>query len=93
MKIILSIIFIFIVSTSTLSADSEVDLIKLYKELHLNPELSFKEEKTSKKLATILIDLGFEVTENFSGYGVVALLKNGEGKTIMLLLHNHRSFQ
>ena len=48
MKIILSIIFIFIVSTSTLSADSEIDLIKLYKELHLNPELSFKEEKTSK---------------------------------------------
>jgi len=84
MKIILSIIFIFIVSTSTLSADSDVDLIQLYKELHLNPELSFKEEKTSKKLATILTGLGFEVTENFGGYGVVALLENGEGKTIML---------
>ena len=84
MKIILSILFIFIVSTSTLSADSDVDLIQLYKELHLNPELSFKEEKTSKKLATILTGLGFEVTENFGGYGVVALLKNGEGKTIML---------
>ena len=84
MKIILSILFIFIVSTSTLSADSDVDLMQLYKELHLNPELSFKEEKTSKKLATILTGLGFEVTENFGGYGVVALLKNGEGKTVML---------
>ena len=48
MKIILSILFIFIVSTSTLSADSDVDLIQLYKELHLNPELSFKEEKLQK---------------------------------------------
>ena len=84
MKIILSILFIFIVSTSSLQADDKVDLINLYKELHANPELSFKEERTSKKLANILQDLGLEVTENFGGYGVVALLKNGEGKTIML---------
>ena len=84
MKIILSILFIFIVSTSSLKADDEVDLINLYKELHANPELSFKEERTSKKLANILKGLGLEVTENFGGYGVVALLKNGEGKTIML---------
>ena len=84
MKIILSILFIFIVSTSSLKADDKVDLINLYKELHANPELSFKEERTSKKLANILKNLGLEVTENFGGYGVVALLKNGEGKTIML---------
>ena len=84
MKIILSILFIFIVSTSSLQADDKVDLINLYKELHANPELSFKEERTSKKLANILKGLGLEVTENFGGYGVVALLKNGEGKTIML---------
>ena len=84
MKIILSILFIFIVSPSSLQADDKVDLINLYKELHANPELSFKEEKTSKKLANILKDLGLEVTENFGGYGVVALFKNGEGKTIML---------
>ena len=84
MKIILSILFIFIVSTSTLQADEKVDLINLYKELHANPELSFKEEKTSKKLANILRDLGLEVTENFGGYGVIALFRNGEGKTIML---------
>jgi len=84
MKIILSILFIFIVSTSSLQADNKVDLINLYKELHANPELSFKEEKTSNKLANILISLGLEVTENFGGYGVVALFRNGEGKTIML---------
>ena len=84
MKIILSILFIFIVSTSSLQADNKVDLINLYKELHANPELSFKEEKTSNKLANILMSLGLEVTENFGGYGVVALFRNGEGKTIML---------
>ena len=84
MKIILSILFIFIVSTSSLQADNKLDLVNLYKELHANPELSFKEERTSKKLANILKNLGLEVTENFGGYGVVALLKNGEGKTIML---------
>ena len=84
MKIILSILFIFIVSTSSLQADNKLDLVNLYKELHANPELSFKEERTSKKLANILKNLGLEVTENFGGYGVVALLKNGEGNTIML---------
>lgn len=84
MKIILPILFIFILSTSSLQADNKVDLINLYKELHANPELSFKEEKTSKKLANILRDLGLEVTENFGGYGVIALFRNGEGKTIML---------
>ena len=84
MKIILSILFIFIVSTSSLQADNKVDLINLYKEPHANPELSFKEEKTSNKLANILRSLGLEVTENFGGYGVVALFRNGEGKTIML---------
>lgn len=84
MKIILPILFIFILSSSALKANDSPDLLTLYKELHAFPELSFKEEKTSKKLADILKVLGFEVTENFGGYGVVALLENGEGKTLML---------
>ena len=84
MKIILPIIFIFILSSSGLKANNSLDLLTLYKQLHSYPELSFKEEKTSKKLASMLIDLGFEVTENFAGYGVVALLENGEGKTVMI---------
>ena len=61
-----------------------MNLIELYKELHSEPELSFKEKKTSKKLANILHTMGFEVTQNFGGYGVVAILKNGPGKTIMI---------
>ena len=84
MKIILPILFIFILSSSALKANDSPDLLTLYKELHAFPELSFKEEKTSKRLADILKVLGFEVTENFGGYGVVALLENGEGKTLML---------
>ena len=84
MKIILPILFIFILSSSALKANDSPDLLTLYKELHAYPELSFKEEKTSKKLADIMKILGFEVTENFGGYGVVSLLINGEGKTVML---------
>ncbi len=84
MKIILSFIIVFVLSSSILRAETEVDLLSLYKELHANPELSFKEEQTSKKLATILRNSGFKVTENFGGFGVVALFKNGEGKTVMI---------
>jgi len=61
-----------------------IDLLDLYKDLHQNPELSYKEFKTSKKLSLILKDLGYEVTNGVGGNGVVALLKNGEGKTVML---------
>ena len=83
-KIIPSITIIFLLSTSSLFAKENIDLLELYKELHANPELSFKEEKTSKKLASILRNLNFEVTENFGGFGVVAQFNNGEGKTIMV---------
>ena len=83
-KIIPSITIIFLLSTSSLFAKENIDLLELYKELHANPELSFKEEKTSKKLASILRNLNFEVTENFGGFGVVAEFNNGEGKTIMV---------
>lgn len=58
-------------------------LVKFYKELHANPEISLEEKNTSAKLATELRELGFEVTENFGGYGVVGVLKNGEGPQIM----------
>jgi hippurate hydrolase len=59
-------------------------LDKLYKHLHTNPELSFHEEETGKKMAENLKQLGFEVTTNFGGFGVVGVLKNGEGKTVWI---------
>ena len=66
-------------------AESQVDDInKLYIDLHQNPELSHMELKTSEKMADRLQKLGFEVTKNFGGNGVVGVFKNGTGKVIML---------
>ena len=56
----------------------------LYIHLHQNPELSFHEEKTSARMATELRGLGFTVTENVGGYGVVGVLENGDGPTVLL---------
>ncbi len=59
-------------------------LMELYKDLHANPELSFQEFETAKKLAARARDLGFEVTEDVGQTGVVAVMRNGEGPTVML---------
>ena len=58
--------------------------MNLYKDLHQNPELSYKEFETAKKLSILLGDLGYEVTEGVGGNGVVASLKNGPGKTVLI---------
>jgi amidohydrolase len=55
----------------------------LYLDLHQNPELSSHETQTAAKLAGRLRDLGYAVTENVGGTGVVAVLKNGAGPTVM----------
>ena len=55
-----------------------------YKDLHTHPELSLMEEKTSAKVAAELRAAGFEVTEKFGGYGVVAVLKNGPGPVLLI---------
>lgn len=59
-------------------------LMELYKDLHANPELSFQEFETAKKLADRARALGFEVTEGVGQTGVVAVMRNGEGPTVML---------
>ena len=58
-------------------------LIEFYKQRHQNPEISLQEKETAAALAKELRAAGFEVTENFGGYGVVGQLKNGDGPTIM----------
>ncbi|WP_375758962.1 amidohydrolase [Corallococcus exercitus] len=60
------------------------ELDALYRDLHQTPELSLQEEKTAAKLAERLRKLGFEVTPKVGGHGVVALLRNGKGPTVML---------
>lgn len=56
----------------------------LYVVLHQNPELSTHETQTAAKLAARLRTTGYEVTEHVGGTGIVAILKNGTGPTIML---------
>jgi hippurate hydrolase len=65
--------------------DTQFDsLDKFYKQLHSNPELSLHEEKTAARMAKELRDLGFEVTEKVGGTGVVGVLKNGKGPTVLV---------
>ena len=56
----------------------------LYIDLHKNPELSLHEEKTASKMASHLRNLGFEVTQHVGGHGVVAVLRNGPGPTVLV---------
>jgi hippurate hydrolase len=60
------------------------EYISLYKHLHQNPELSFKEVETSKRMAAELQKAGFDVTANFGGNSVVGVFKNGSGPVIMM---------
>lgn len=73
----------------TPASSKEVDAVyadahALYVDLHQNPELSAHEMQTAKKLAEHLRNLGYEVTEHVGGTGIVAILKNGAGPTVML---------
>jgi amidohydrolase len=56
----------------------------LYIDLHKNPELSFHEERTAAKMASRLRSLGFEVTERVGGHGVIGVLRNGAGPTVLV---------
>jgi hippurate hydrolase len=56
----------------------------LYKQLHANPELAYEEVQTSARMAKELQRLGFEVTTKVGGHGVVGVLKNGPGPTVMV---------
>src|SRR5262245_36414195 len=60
------------------------DIETLYKDLHRNPELAFQETQTTAKLAARLKTLGFEVTTGVGKTGIVAIMKNGAGPTVML---------
>ena len=56
----------------------------LYIDLHQHPELSSHEVKTAAKLAADLRKLGYDVTEQVGGTGIVAVIKNGAGPSVML---------
>ncbi|HZG47178.1 MAG TPA: amidohydrolase [Allosphingosinicella sp.] len=60
------------------------DLLAIYREFHANPELSMQETKSAARMAEEVRKLGFDVTTGVGGTGVVAVLKNGAGPTLML---------
>jgi hippurate hydrolase len=60
------------------------DIETLYKDLHANPELAFQETQTVAKLAARLKALGFDVTTGVGKTGIVAIMKNGAGPTVMM---------
>ncbi len=65
--------------------DAELqDLLALYRHLHTHPELSLQEEQTSARVAEEMRKIGFEVTTKVGGHGVVAVLKNGAGPTVLV---------
>jgi hippurate hydrolase len=65
-------------------AEQYPSLEALYKHLHSHPELSLKEDQTAALLAQELKKLGFDVTEKVGGTGVVGVLKNGAGPTVLV---------
>lgn len=60
------------------------ELEALYKDLHQHPELSMQEVRTAKIVADAMEGLSYEVTRNVGVTGVVCVMKNGTGPTVML---------
>jgi amidohydrolase len=56
----------------------------LYKQFHTHPELSGQEERTAARLASELREIGVAVTEKVGGHGVVGVLRNGRGPTVLV---------
>jgi hippurate hydrolase len=55
----------------------------IYKDIHVHPELSFQETKTAALVASKLREFGYEVLEGLGRTGVVGVLRNGEGQTVL----------
>lgn len=69
----------------TAKVDAEYPALEaIYKNLHANPELSFMETNTAALIAKELRALGVEVTEKVGNTGVVGVLKNGAGPTVLI---------
>src|ERR1043166_9891422 len=60
------------------------DLEAFYKDVHSHPELSMRETRTARLAADCLRAAGYEVTTGVGKTGVVGVLRNGDGPTVML---------
>ncbi|MFB7556113.1 M20 family metallopeptidase [Streptomyces brevispora] len=59
------------------------DLEDLYQDLHRHPELGLREQRTAHKASDALRAFGYEVTAGIGGTGVIGVLANGDGPTVM----------
>ncbi|HEY9424996.1 MAG TPA: amidohydrolase [Microterricola sp.] len=66
------------------AAASPLDLVAIYRDLHANPELSFQEHRTAGIVAERLGSLGLAVTTGIGQTGVVGVLENGVGSTVLV---------
>lgn len=69
---------------AAVEADYDANLGALFDHFHRNPELSGMETQTAARMASELRALDYEVTEGVGGTGVVAVLRNGDGPTVMI---------
>jgi hippurate hydrolase len=60
------------------------ELFALYRDIHAHPELGGQETRTATLLAAQMRALGFTVTEHVGGTGVVAVMRNGDGPTVLV---------
>ncbi|MGA6223182.1 amidohydrolase [Streptomyces umbrinus] len=68
-----------------LTADLPVPALEdLYRDLHRHPELSGQEHRTAARLSERLAGAGFETVDGIGGTGVVGMLRNGDGPTVLL---------
>ncbi len=65
----------------TASVDRWADV---YRDIHANPELGFAETRTASIAGSHLVSMGFEVTTGVGGTGVVGLVRNGPGPTVLV---------
>ena len=70
--------------SESIQQDYDSYLGALWDHFHQNPELSTLEFRTAERMASELREAGFEVTEQVGGTGVVAMLRNGNGPTVMM---------
>jgi len=69
---------------TAIQQDYQTNLAALFDHFHRNPELSGREVQTSARMARELRALGYEVTTGVGGTGVVAVMRNGEGPTLLM---------
>jgi len=66
------------------SRDLLPELERVYTDMHAHPELAMQETRTARIAADHLRGKGYDVTDGIGGTGVVGLLRNGDGPTVML---------